>query len=54
MDTDCHDFLLTHVGGWLGEFEIILVDEEVGEDELQNVTFNTSVCVRALVACLPL
>ena len=53
MDTDCHDFLLTHVGSWLGEFEIILV-EEVGEDELQNVTFNTSVCVRALVACLPL
>lgn len=35
MDTDWHDFLLTHVGGWLGEFEIILV-KEVGLDEVQN------------------
>lgn len=51
MDTDFHDFLLTHVGGWLGGFKIIFV-EEVG-DEVQNVTFNTSVCVHALVTCLP-
>ena len=51
MDADFHDFLLTHVGGWLGEFKVIFV-EQVG-DEVQNVTFNTSVCVHALVTCLP-
>ena len=34
MDTDFRDFLLTHVGGWLGEFKTVFV-EQVG-DEVQN------------------